>query len=35
VIEPHDLRAELVRRFEHAATKQRSWPAKHNPVTPV
>jgi methylmalonyl-CoA decarboxylase subunit alpha len=35
VIEPHDLRAELARRFEHAATKQRSWPAKHNPVTPV
>jgi len=35
VIEPHDLRAELLRRFEHAATKQRSWPEKHNPVTPV
>jgi acetyl-CoA carboxylase carboxyltransferase component len=35
VIEPEDLRAELVRRFAHAATKRRSWPAKHNPVTPV
>ncbi len=35
VIEPDDLRAELVRRFAHAAGKQRVWPAKHNPVTPV
>jgi methylmalonyl-CoA decarboxylase subunit alpha len=35
VVEPDDLRAELVRRFAHAATKQRAWPAKHNPVTPV
>jgi acetyl-CoA carboxylase carboxyltransferase component len=35
VIEPDDLRGELVRRFDHAASKQRAWPAKHNPVTPV
>jgi acetyl-CoA carboxylase carboxyltransferase component len=35
VIEPSQLRDELVRRFAHAASKQRPWPAKHNPVTPV
>jgi acetyl-CoA carboxylase carboxyltransferase component len=35
VIEPEQLRGELVRRFAHAETKQRAWPAKHNPVTPV
>jgi len=35
VIEPDALRGELVRRFAHAAGKQRSWPAKHNAVTPV
>jgi methylmalonyl-CoA decarboxylase subunit alpha len=35
VIEPAQLRAELIRRFAHAASKRRTWPAKHNPVTPV
>jgi acetyl-CoA carboxylase carboxyltransferase component len=35
VIEPDALRGELVRRFAHTASKQRSWPAKRNPVTPV
>jgi methylmalonyl-CoA decarboxylase subunit alpha len=35
VIEPEDLRAELIRRFAHAASKQRAWPARRNPVTPV
>ena len=35
VIQPEDLRAELVRRLELADTKVRSWPAKHNAVTPV
>jgi acetyl-CoA carboxylase carboxyltransferase component len=35
VIEPPSLRDELVRRFSHAASKRRTWPAKHNPVTPV
>jgi acetyl-CoA carboxylase carboxyltransferase component len=35
VIEPGELRAELVRRFAQSASKQRAWPAKHNAVTPV
>ena len=35
VIEPEDLRGELIRRFAHAASKRRDWPAKRNPVTPV
>jgi propionyl-CoA carboxylase beta subunit len=35
VIEPRDLRGELIRRFAHAASKRRDWPAKRNPVTPV
>jgi acetyl-CoA carboxylase carboxyltransferase component len=35
VIEPGDLRAEMIRRFAHAQGKRRDWPAKRNPVTPV
>jgi acetyl-CoA carboxylase carboxyltransferase component len=35
VIEADQLRGELVRRFAHAASKLRTWPAKRNPVTPV
>jgi methylmalonyl-CoA decarboxylase subunit alpha len=35
VIEPEDLRGELIRRFAHAASKRRDWPAKRNPITPV
>ncbi|MGP0100609.1 MAG: acyl-CoA carboxylase subunit beta [Solirubrobacteraceae bacterium] len=35
VIEPDALRGELIRRFAHAASKRRDWPAKHNAVTPV
>jgi acetyl-CoA carboxylase carboxyltransferase component len=35
VVHPDDLRGELIRRFAHAAGKARSWPAKHNPITPV
>ncbi len=35
VVQPDDLRAELVRRFAQATLRQRSWPAKRNPVTPV
>jgi acetyl-CoA carboxylase carboxyltransferase component len=35
VIEPEQLRGELVRRFAHAAHKARVWPEKHNAVTPV
>jgi acetyl-CoA carboxylase carboxyltransferase component len=35
VIQPEDLRAELIRRFALAEGKERAWPAKHNPVTPA
>ncbi len=35
VIEPEDLRGELIRRFAYAAGKRREWLAKRNPVTPV
>jgi methylmalonyl-CoA decarboxylase subunit alpha len=35
VIQPEDLRVELIRRFALAAGKHREWPEKHNPVTPV
>jgi acetyl-CoA carboxylase carboxyltransferase component len=35
VIQPSELRAELVRRFAAYASRERSWPAKRNPVTPV
>jgi methylmalonyl-CoA decarboxylase subunit alpha len=34
VIQPEDLRSELIRRFALAAGKHREWPAKRNPVTP-
>jgi acetyl-CoA carboxylase carboxyltransferase component len=35
VIEPEDLRDQLIRRFELAAAKTREWPAKRNPITPA
>ena len=35
VIDADQLRGELIRRFAHAQSKRRSWPAKRNPVTPV
>jgi len=35
VVEPHELRRELIARFGHAGSKQRSWPEKRNGVTPV
>jgi acetyl-CoA carboxylase carboxyltransferase component len=35
VIEPGELRSELIRRFAHAQTRRRDWPEKRNPVTPV
>jgi acetyl-CoA carboxylase carboxyltransferase component len=35
VIQPEDLRPELIRRFALAAGKHREWPEKRNPVTPV
>jgi acetyl-CoA carboxylase carboxyltransferase component len=35
VVQPEDLRAELVRRYALATGRRRDWPAKRNPVTPV
>ncbi|MFZ1925821.1 MAG: acyl-CoA carboxylase subunit beta [Solirubrobacteraceae bacterium] len=35
VVEPEQLRADLIRRFTHTESKRREWPAKRNPVTPV
>ncbi len=35
VIQPEELRSELVRRFALASGKPREWPEKRGPVTPV
>jgi propionyl-CoA carboxylase beta subunit len=35
VIQPEDLREELVRRFARYAGRRRDWPAKRHGVTPV
>jgi acetyl-CoA carboxylase carboxyltransferase component len=35
VVQPEDLRTELVKRFAAYASRDRAWPAKRNPVTPV
>jgi len=35
VVQPVELRAELVKRFAAYASRERAWPAKRNPVTPV
>src|SRR5436190_12319863 len=35
VIQPEDLRSELIKRFTAYASKDRGWPTKRNPVTPV
>jgi acetyl-CoA carboxylase carboxyltransferase component len=35
VIQPEDLRGELMRRFALSAGKHREWPEKRNPITPV
>jgi acetyl-CoA carboxylase carboxyltransferase component len=35
IVQPVDLRADLIRRFATYASRDRSWPAKRNPVTPV
>ena len=35
VVEPEDLRSELVRRYARYAGRSREGPAKHNAVTPV
>jgi acetyl-CoA carboxylase carboxyltransferase component len=35
VVEPELLREELIRRYAAYASRDRAWPAKRNPVTPV
>jgi methylmalonyl-CoA decarboxylase subunit alpha len=35
IVQPEDLRGELIRRFAQYAGKRRDWPAKRNPITPV
>jgi acetyl-CoA carboxylase carboxyltransferase component len=35
VVEPNGLRAELVRRFALAETKDRRFSERRNPVTPA
>jgi methylmalonyl-CoA decarboxylase subunit alpha len=35
IIQPDDLRTELIKRFALAAGKHREWPEKRNPITPV
>jgi methylmalonyl-CoA decarboxylase subunit alpha len=35
VVQPGELRGELVRRYSAYASRQRDWPSKHNPITPV
>jgi methylmalonyl-CoA decarboxylase subunit alpha len=35
VVQPEDLRAELIRRYALSVGKAREWPDKHNPITPV
>jgi acetyl-CoA carboxylase carboxyltransferase component len=35
VVQPEDLRAELIKRYAVYAGKRREWPDKRNPVTPA
>src|SRR6202035_4091404 len=35
IIQPEDLRVELIRRYALSAGKHREWPDKRGPVTPV
>jgi acetyl-CoA carboxylase carboxyltransferase component len=35
VIEPDELRAELIRRYAEAAGKDRRFTERHNPITPA
>jgi methylmalonyl-CoA decarboxylase subunit alpha len=35
IVQPGDLRAELVRRFARYASKRREWPAKRNAIPPA
>jgi acetyl-CoA carboxylase carboxyltransferase component len=35
VVQPEDLRSELIRRFAMAASKDRSFATRRNPITPA
>ena len=35
VIQPEDLRPDLIKRYAVYAGKRRDWPAKRNPITPA
>jgi acetyl-CoA carboxylase carboxyltransferase component len=35
VVEPEDLRVDLIRRFAHAVGKDRSFAERRNPITPA
>jgi acetyl-CoA carboxylase carboxyltransferase component len=35
IVQPEDLRDELVRRFARNAGKAREWPAKRNSIPPA
>jgi propionyl-CoA carboxylase beta subunit len=35
IVEPDDLRAELIRRFARYGSKRREWPAKRNAIPPA
>jgi acetyl-CoA carboxylase carboxyltransferase component len=35
IVQPEDLRTELIRRYALAAGKDRQWPEKRNPITPA
>jgi acetyl-CoA carboxylase carboxyltransferase component len=35
VVQPDELRGELIRRFALASGRRREWPARNNPITPV
>jgi acetyl-CoA carboxylase carboxyltransferase component len=35
VIQPDDLRAELIRRYAFAEPKDRTFSERHNPITPA
>jgi methylmalonyl-CoA decarboxylase subunit alpha len=35
IVQPEDLRTEVIRRFARAESKHREWPAKHNAIPPA
>ena len=35
IVQPEDLRAELIRRYARYAGKRREWPAKRNAIPPA